>query len=66
MLLGSSTHPHRLVSAPCMSPKNTAITVELMIITLYGIEKSGVGRSISSLRVYTCRLPVLSTASPSP
>ena len=49
--VASSTQPHRLVNAPCISPKKTAITVELMIMTLYGIEKSGVGRSISSRRV---------------
>lgn len=31
---GSSTQPQRLVNEPCMRPKNTAITVELMMMTL--------------------------------
>lgn len=31
---GTSIHPHLLVRPPCINPKNTAITVELMIITL--------------------------------
>lgn len=35
-----------------MSPKKTAITVELMMMTLYGIEKSGVGTSSSNREVY--------------
>ena len=44
-LFPTSTQPHRRVKPPCIKPKKTAMTVELMMITLYGIEKSGVGTS---------------------
>ena len=59
---GNWTHPHRLVNDPCIIPKKTAMTVELMIMTLYGIEKSGVGTSSSSLGVYILVRSDLSTS----
>jgi hypothetical protein len=45
-----------------MSPKKTAITVELMMMTLYGIEKSGVGISRSNFGVYMRDRADLSTS----